>query len=94
MFVAHRSVPPEPPLAPPAGYRVVKTDRRVPGGDTESGYRLRILAERYCDRMNAIRMMPSYRWEVVDTRERWPRRRYWPVAFQNVLKPIKETRDA
>lgn len=68
----------------PDGYEVVETDQRVHGGEN-GGFRLRFFAQREVDKLNAGRHVPSYRWAVVDSRKPWPRRRYWPVAFQNVL---------
>jgi hypothetical protein len=84
----HSRRQPEPLYVPP-GYRVEELSERVPGGDTARGYRLRWLAQRECDRMNRLREMPSYRWEVVDTAVRWPRARYWPCAFQNQLVRVE-----
>lgn len=91
--MVHRKIVPwgakdEPPLVyeVPDGYEVAETRDRVPGGDTERGYRIRWFAQRVCDRMNAGRTMPTYRYEVVDT-YLIGKRRYWPVAFQNVLVP-------
>lgn len=73
----------------PEGYEIVETRNRVHGGESRRGYRIRWFAQRYCDRMNAGRTVPSYRYEVVDTYE-IGRQRYWPVAFQNVLVPADQ----
>jgi hypothetical protein len=71
----------------PEGYVLVETDKRVQGGLCERGYRTRWMCQREVDRHNAAREIPSYRYAVHDTRRRWPRERYFPVPFQNVLVP-------
>lgn len=60
------------------GYAVVETDVRVPHAHPDLVTRFRWRAERRARRMNAARIFPSYRMEVVRERGRWH-----VVAFQN-----------
>jgi len=77
----------DPYFEVPDGYSLVETDKRVTGGLDERGFRTRWRCQREVDRHNARREVPSYRYAVVDTHARWPRRRYFPAPFQNVLVP-------
>lgn len=68
----------------PDGYELVQTDLRV--GGVRPALRTRFIgrARRRCARMNAGRLAPSYRYEVVIDN----RGRHEVVAFQNVLREV------
>lgn len=65
--------------------RVVELPQRVGDGKPEMTSRFRWRAQRYADRGNRVRIIPSYRFEVVREDGRWA-----VVAFQNVAFPSSE----
>ena len=63
-------------------YETVETDQRVTGSlDLVTWFRGR--AERRAARLNAQRIIPSYRYEVVREGRRWA-----VVAMQNIARPV------
>lgn len=54
---------------------------RVPGIPCDLRTRYEWRARRRCTKLNALRIIPSYRWEVV-----WDRGRWEVVAFQNYAR--------
>lgn len=64
----------------------VETNERVDGIDPDLTTRLRWRAERRKRKLNRLRSVPFYRWEVVPTNlHRWQ-----VVAFQNVARAVKD----
>ena len=64
-------------------YAVEETDERVVGYPPDLVTRFRWRADRRCRKLNARRLVPFYRWEVVEgLTGRW-----MVVAMQNVAGP-------
>lgn len=70
-------------VAPPPGYRSVRTEQRVPGQAPEIVTRWEWRARRAARRANARRLIRSYEWVVVHEGGRWK-----VVAFQCKAVPV------
>jgi len=64
-------------------YAVDQTNDRVKAIEPDLVTRFRWRAERRRSKLNAQRMVPFYRWEIVPQSGRWA-----VVAFQNVTRPL------
>lgn len=68
----------------PEGYQIEETNDRVINVDPELITRFKWRAERRCAKMNKLRTVPFYRYEVHD----WLDGRWAVLAMQNRLVPI------
>ena len=66
------------------GYDIQETDDPVTG-EVEFKSRFRFRAEKWCDRMNRGRIVPSYRYEIFEDQGK-----YVVLAMQNVLVRKRE----
>jgi hypothetical protein len=64
----------------PEGYTVVELDDRVPNVPPELITRFKWRADKRCRRMNALREVPFYRYEV----QEWHNSRWAVVVMQNL----------
>ena len=68
----------------PDGYKLVELNERVQNVEPELITRFKFWADRRCKRLNAMRGVPFYRYEVHD----WLDGRWAVLAMQNQLVPI------